>query len=98
MATHTLSTSSALTAVTFSPSSQVLLPADLAAIANGIKNDQNPALPAVPASFTYNGLLFVPGGRGVLKVYPGDVVAIDNQGAVILVPKNSIANGNWTFT
>jgi hypothetical protein len=43
--------------------------------------------------------LFVP-QRGVLKVLPGDVVAVDNCGAVILVPGASIgyAGSNWVLT
>lgn len=68
--------------------------ADLAAIANAIKNDQVNGLPIWPGAFAQNGLLYVP-NRGVLKVLPGDYVAVDSQGWPIMVSKNSIANGPW---
>lgn len=46
-----------------------------------------------------DGILYVP-NRGTLKVLPGDYVAIDNTGAVILVPGNAVgyAGSQWTFT
>jgi hypothetical protein len=109
MATHTLATSGNLTAVAFSPSPQVLLPADIATISNGIRNDPNlqnsmnqGRSPYAPAGeFAYNGLLFIP-NRGYLRVLPGDVVAIDNLsgtnvGWPILVSADAIQNGSWTF-
>jgi hypothetical protein len=45
--------------------------------------------------------LFVP-NRGVLRLFPGDVVAIDNLGGTnvgwpILVSADAIAHGSWTF-
>ena len=98
MATHTLATSGNLTAVTYLPGyGSGLLAADIAAIANGIKNDLSNSLPIVPGSFSSAGQLFVP-NRGVLQVLPGDVVAIDGHGGVILVTKYGIANGPWTYT
>jgi hypothetical protein len=107
MATHTLATSANLTAVTFSPSPQVLLPADIATIHGGMKHDPNPSNGqssgrAPGGGFSYNGLLFVP-GRGVLRLWPGDVVAIDNLGGTnvgwpILVSADAIAHGSWLFT
>ncbi len=98
MATHTLATSSAFTAVTFSPSPKVLLPADLATICNSIKDDVNITHPRVPGAFCFEGFLYIPNRAGRLKVLPGDVVAVDNQGWPILISAYSIANGNWTFT
>jgi hypothetical protein len=97
MATHTLA-ATGLTAVTFSPTPQVLLPADLATINAGIKNDQNAiGWPDMNTSFGFNGLLHVP-NRGQLKVYPGDVVAFDAQtGGVIVVTAKAIAGGAWTL-
>ena len=46
-----------------------------------------------------NGLLNVP-NRGVLKLWPNDVVAVDNCGAVIVVPAASVSypGSLWTFT
>jgi hypothetical protein len=45
------------------------------------------------------GLLTVP-NRGVLKVLPGDIVAIDSSGFPILVSGNSVgyAGSDWTLT
>lgn len=45
------------------------------------------------------GLLYVP-SRGILRVQPADVVAIDNTGWPILVSAQSIAyaGSQWTFT
>ena len=107
MATHTLVTkaSTTLTAVTYSQSPATLLEADLATIAQAILNDTD--VPAqvglngvLPGAFNYMGFLIIP-GRGLLKCFPGDVVAVDtaaNVGFPVLVSKNAIANGNWTFT
>lgn len=46
-----------------------------------------------------SGLLQVP-NRGQLRVLPGDYVATDNSGAVILVPANAVgyAASLWVFT
>lgn len=105
MATHTLATSSAIVAVTYSQSPASLLPADLATIAADILNDPDKSMmvaahATIPGAFNYMGLLVIP-GRGVLQLYPGDVVAVDtasNVGWPILVSKNAIANGTWTYT
>ena len=97
MATKTLGTDAvnSLTAVDFAAS---LLPADVASIANGIKDDLNPAHPIYPGAFSLQGLLYIP-NRGVLKVLPGDYVAIDaDTGWPILVSANAIANGPWTHS
>lgn len=55
--------------------------------------------PGPAGAFSFNGLLYVP-NRGVLKVLPGDVVAVDNAGWPILVSKASIgyAGTLWDFT
>jgi hypothetical protein len=47
----------------------------------------------------FNGHLVIP-GRGVLRVLPGDVIAVDNTGWPILVSAASIgyAGSLWTFT
>lgn len=47
-----------------------------------------------------NAQLMVPGGRGIIKVLPGDIVAIDNLGWPILVSAASIAysGSQWTLT
>lgn len=82
--------------------------ADLATLANGIKDDQRnvnlttPAGPVWPSALSPNGnpsLLFVP-NRGVLKVLPGDIVAIDSvTGWPILVSYQAVAatGSFWNF-
>ncbi len=49
--------------------------------------------------FSKLGSLYVP-GRGILKVNPGDVVAVDASGWPILVSAEAIAfaNSSWTLT
>jgi hypothetical protein len=96
MATHTLATSGNLTAVTYSQAPTVLLPADLATIAQLILNDPGPldgttstyetsmmvgAHSIVPGAFNYMGILTIP-GRGFLRLVPGDIVAVDSTANV----------------
>jgi len=72
--------------------------ADLATINNDIKDDQNVAHPKVPGAFSYNGQLFIP-NRGVLKLLPGDWVAVDaTTGWPILLSSYAIASGPWTHS
>lgn len=96
MSTKTLGTNATttLTALAFSGS---LVVADMASIANSIKDDQNPAHPIYPGAFSQNGLLYVP-NRGVLKMLPGDWVGVDSRGWPILVSADAIANGPWTHS
>jgi hypothetical protein len=109
MATHTLVTAAAttLTAITYSQSPSVLLPADLATVAQGILQDNTVPFaktPAnvgqtIPGAFSFTGVLTFPGGRGSIKVYPGDVIAIDNTGWPIVVSAHAIADAtDWTYT
>ena len=85
-------------AITYSQSPLVLLPADLATVANGIKQD-NAAGNSMQGAINYMGLMVFPGGRGEIKVYPGDVWAIDSAtGFPILVSAKAIAGGGWTYT
>ena len=97
--------SNSLVAVTFSQSTTVLLPADLATINYAILDDQNTGAVAHATfsgigGFMREGLLYVP-NRGVLKVLPGDVVAVDTTTSVgwpVLVSAEAIASGKWNFT
>ena len=74
MATVTFGTASTATlnALLFS---QAAAAADIAAIQLAIKNDQINGLPVFPGAFAANGLLYIP-NRGVLKVFPGDFIAV----------------------
>lgn len=96
MATLTLGTNAttSLTALEFTGN---MTPADVASIANAIKNDLNVTHPVEPPSFSSNGILYVP-NRLMLKLLPGDYVGVDSQGWPILVSANSIANGPWTHS
>jgi hypothetical protein len=47
--------------------------------------------------FSKMGLLYVP-NRGVLKVYPGDMVGVDASGFPILVAAEAIAFANTSWT
>lgn len=82
-----------LTTLTFSGGAD-MLDADIATIAQGIKDDLLGAFGnIVPGAFSRQGLLYVP-NRGVLKMQPGDVVMIDaNSGWPILVSANVVARG-----
>jgi hypothetical protein len=103
MATDTLGTNAttSLTAVPYSPSSQVLLPADMKTMNNAILDDLNVSHPQASligtGGMAYNGMLFVP-NRGVLKVLPGDWIGVDANGWPILVSAYSIATGGWTHS
>lgn len=72
---------------------------DIATIQQAIKDDFNPAQPInLPmGGWSRNGQLFVP-NRGWLKIYPGDLVCVDNTGFPFVISQRSAAAGNWTFT
>jgi hypothetical protein len=93
MATSTFGTTanSSLTALL---TSRNMAAADIAAIANAIKDDLNVAHPIYPGAFSSLNQLYVP-NRGILQILPGDFVGVDSQGWPILVSANSIANSTW---
>lgn len=53
----------------------------------------------LPGSFSQNGQLFVP-NRGVVKLFPGDWVAVDSSGFPIVLSANAVAyaNSSWKVT
>lgn len=57
------------------------------------------AAASIPGDLSIEGRLLVP-NRGILKVLPGDIVALDNTGFPHLVSANSIAyaGSQWTLT
>lgn len=99
MSTRTLGTNATttLTALQWATGGAGILSADLATVAQGIKDDQINTHPIYPGALSKNGHLFIP-NRGILKVFVGDFVGIDSQGWPILVSANSIAHGPWTHT
>ncbi len=45
-----------------------------------------------------NGILYYPGGRGMLKLYPGDVIAVDpNTGWPVLINSASATGGTTSW-
>ena len=72
--------------------------ADVASLTAGIFDDQIVTHPVYPGAFSTQGLLYVP-NRGVLKVLPGDFVAIDSTtGWPILLSAYAAASGPYTHT
>jgi hypothetical protein len=76
--------------------------ADVRAINQAILNDQNPRHPVAQiggsGGFVKEGILYVP-NRGVLTLFPGDVVALDaTSGQVILLTALGLSAGPWTLT
>jgi hypothetical protein len=112
MATLGTTTTTKLTAYTYSQSPNVLSYTNMATLKTGIKDDLNPASFAASQTggnytgslspnifFDFNGLLMIP-RRGLVKVFPGDVVAFDTQsGWPILVSAEAIAVGSssWNY-
>jgi len=96
MATSTLGTNAnnSLTSKLFGGALPV---ADIAAIANAIKDDINNLHPIWPGAWAQTGLLYVP-NRGILRMLPGDYVGVDSTGWPILVSARAIASGPWTHT
>jgi hypothetical protein len=99
MATLGTNATTSLTAFTFNQSPNVLTPANMATLKAGIVDDINP-LSKSPNSFVdYNGLLMIP-RRGMIKIFPGDVIAFDPAtGFPIIVSAAAIASGSsqWHF-
>lgn len=79
--------------------SSIVLSQAATASASGVNLMFIPRGVGVTGGIDFNGVLNIP-GRGVLKVFPGDVVAVGNAGEVILVPKAAIAVAGsvWSFT
>lgn len=74
--------------------------ADIAAIAALIKAQANPAHPIVPGGFSKNGELYLPGGRGIIRLKPGDYIGVDHYGWPIVVSAESIADpsSSWAHS
>lgn len=70
--------------------------ADMAALTALIKDDLNPLSQSPNKFFDFNGLLMIP-RRGMVRVFPGDFIAVDPQtGWPILVSAAAAAsNPSW---
>ena len=98
MATGTLGTDATTTLVSINGWNPQTAIADIAAIAVAIKNQSNPAHPIVPGAFTPSGQLFLPNGRGIIQLKPGDYIGYDAFGWPIVVSAESIADGSSSWT
>jgi hypothetical protein len=97
MATHTVVTANAMTAVTFSYAPATLSAADLATVNLAIKDDLNVSHPRMPNYFVREGMLFIPNRDASVQILPGDVICVTSRGFPILISADEIANGT-TFT
>ncbi len=102
MATRTLGTNgtNTLTALPFLPGyNSGMAAADIAAINNAIRG-QNPSSEMVGSRLTAEGVLYLPGHKGFIKLAPGDYVGVDAAGWPIVVSAYSITLGgtSWTHT
>ena len=101
MALRTMGTTAqtTLSAIQFSQSPNVVLPADMASLKAALKDDLNPSSQSPNSFFDYNGLLMIP-RRGLVRVFPGDFIAWDAQtGWPILVSAAAAAlNPSWVHT
>jgi hypothetical protein len=97
MATHTLGTATnvSLTAIPWSPSPQVLAPADLTTL-HGLING---VFPQMAHPVTYLGKLFLPGRpESPITLRPGDIIATDPvSGWPIILPAAVAATANWHY-
>ena len=98
MVTKTVGTTgtTVLTAVQIPPSynaTPYISDTDWATIQNSILDDgalQTSPHPNYPGAFTRQGLLFLPRNRGVVKLQPGDWVAVDVNGWPVVISNYSL--------
>ena len=94
MATKTVGTTgtTVLTAVQIPPSynaTPYVSDTDWATIANSILSDEG-VHPIEPGGVTRQGLLYLPRRRGVIKLMPGDWVAVDLNGWPVVISNYSL--------
>lgn len=95
MATKTVGTTgtTVLTAVQIPPSynaTPYISDTDWATIQNSILVDSGNLHEILPGAFTRQGLLFLPRHRGVIKLQPGDWVAVDVNGWPVVISNYSL--------
>jgi|HubBroStandDraft_1064217.scaffolds.fasta_scaffold97413_2 hypothetical protein len=97
MATGTLGTTASTGLTSLNPWNAMTSAADLATIAELIKK-QGGSLAIEPGAFSNSGRLFLPGGRGVVIMKPGDYIGVDSYGWPIIVSSQSIAyaSSSWS--
>jgi hypothetical protein len=98
MATGTLGTAATSSLVSLNPWTPMTAIADIAAIAASILRQEAGFRTAIiPGGFTQRGQLYLPGGRGIIQLKPGDYIGVDHNGWPIVVSKESIADGSSSW-
>lgn len=96
MATGTLGTTGSTVLTSLNPWSGGNAIADIAAIEELIKQ-QGGQLRIEPGAFSPSGRVFLPGGRGIIIMKPGDYIGVDHMGWPIVVSKESIADASSSW-
>lgn len=96
MATGTLGTAATTSLTSINAWTPATAVADVAAIAVLIKN-QNAFNGLAPGAFNKSGQLYLPGGRGIIQMQPGDYIGVDHNGWPIVVSSQSIADGSTSW-
>lgn len=97
MATGTMGTAATTSLVSINGWNPMTAIADIATIAAAIKDQSNPAHPIIPGAFTPDGTLYLPNGRGIIRLQPGDYIGYDSFGWPIVVSSQSIADGSTSW-
>lgn len=96
MATGTLGTTGTTSLISINGWTPATAIADIATISSHILHQGNPAHPIMPGAFL-GGQVYLPGGRGIIQLKPGDYIAYDSFGWPIVVSKESIAAGGTSW-
>lgn len=97
MATGTLGTSQTNGLVSINAWTPATPVADVATILALMKN-QNAFNAIPPGGFNKSGQVYLPGGRGIIQMQPGDYIGVDHNGWPIVVSSQSIADGSTSWT
>lgn len=99
MATGTLGTAATSSLTSINGWTHQTAIADIATIAAAIvRQEAGFRTSIVPGSFSPSGRLFLPGGRGVIQLKPGDYIGVDHNGWPIVVTAESIADGSSSWS
>ena len=98
MATGTLGTAATTSLTSINGWNAQTPIADIAAIQEAIlRQESGFRTSIIPGGFSPSGRLFLPGGRGIITLKPGDYIGVDHNGWPIVVSKESIADGSSSW-
>ena len=97
MATGTMGTTGTTSLVSINGWNPQTAIADIASIEALIKQQANPAHYIEPGNFSPSGTLHLPGGRGIIRLKPGDYIGVDHNGWPIVVSSQSLADGSSSW-